>query len=410
MSAKRIAIIGGGAAGLVASIAASGKGSKVYILERLDRVGKKILATGNGRCNITNMNTDISRFHGKDAGFISEALKQFDVSTTIGFFENLGVKCKVEEGGKVYPYSDQASSVLDVLRYEAERLGVVELCGYYVSQIRPKKSGFEIVIKDKECLVVDRVIIAAGGKASPNLGSNGSGYELVKPLGHKLVEAFPALVQLKLDAPFLKALKGVKFDGEVTLGLGNKSLQSEQGEILYTDYGISGPPIFQLSRRAGEQLAADKKPWLTVDMFCDSSYEDLMEILIKRMNNADEKPLDFSFVGLINKRLIPILLKASGIVDIHKPSKEVTKEELQSICHKLKMWKFEVIGTQSWTEAQVTAGGIEVKDVNPITMESKLVKGLYFAGEILDIDGDCGGFNLRWAWSSGHIAGEYASQ
>lgn len=410
MSVKRIAIVGGGAAGLVASIVASRKGSEVYIFERLDRVGKKILATGNGRCNITNVNTDITRFHGKDTEFANGALKQFDVSATIEFFEKLGVKCKVEDGGKVYPYSEQASSVLDVLRYEAERLGVVELCGYYVNQIRQKKGGFEIIIKDKESMMVDQIIIATGGKASPNLGSNGSGYDLVMPFGHKIIETFPTLVQLKLDATFLKALKGVKFEGAVTLGLGNKALQTENGEILYTDYGISGPPIFQLSRKAGEQIAEGKKPWLTVDMFCDFQYGELIEILKKRMDNGCEKPLDFSFVGLINKRLIPILLKAAGIVDIHKHCKEVSEEELKNICHKLKMWKFEVIGTQSWTEAQVTAGGIDIKDVNPNTMESKLVKGLYFAGEILDIDGDCGGFNLQWAWSSGYIAGKYASQ
>ncbi len=410
MSIRKIAIVGGGASGLVASIAASSKGSKVYILERLDRVGKKILATGNGRCNITNINTDITRFHGKDKSFINETLKQFDVPATIEFFEKLGVKCKIEDEGKAYPYSDQASSVLDVLRYEAERLGVIELCGCYVSQIKQKKGIFEIGIKDKEKLAVDKVIVAAGGKASPNLGSNGSGYDLVIPFGHKLIETFPALVQLKLDAPFLKALKGVKFEGTVTLGLGNKELQRESGEILYTDYGISGPPIFQLSRKAGEQLAVGRKPWLTVDMFRDFEYEELMEVLRKRMANACEKPLDFSFVGLINKRLIPILLKASGVIDIHKHCKEVSEEELKNICHKLKMWRFEVIGTQSWTEAQVTAGGIDTKDVNPNTMESKLVKGIYFAGEILDVDGDCGGFNLQWAWSSGYTAGKYASE
>ncbi len=410
MGVKRIAIIGGGAAGLVASIAASRKGAKVYILERLDRVGKKVLATGNGRCNITNVNSHTNRFHGQDTAFINGAIQQFDVSTTIEFFEKLGVKCKIENGGKVFPYSDQASSVLDVLRYEAERLGVIELCGYYVRQIKQKKDIFEIMVKDKESMMVDKVIVAAGGKASPNLGSNGSGYDLVIPFGHKIIETFPALVQLKLDAQFLKALKGVKFEGAVTLGLGKKEFQTENGEILYTDYGISGPPIFQISRKAGEQIAAGKKPWLSVDMFRDFKYEQLIEMLKKRMGNGCEKPLDFSFVGLINKRLIPILLKASGIENIHKHCKEVSEEELKNICHKLKMWKFEVIGTQSWTEAQVTAGGIDSKDVNPDTMESKLMKGLYFAGEILDIDGDCGGFNLQWAWSSGYVAGKYASE
>lgn len=406
---RRIAIVGGGAAGLLAAICAARNGASPVIIERLDRVGKKILATGNGRCNMTNIYTDISSFHGRNTKFVYGALGQFDVEQTMTFFEGLGIHCKVEDGGKVYPYSDQASSVLDVLRYEVGRLGVEERVEATAVKVKRNKAGYIISLKSGEEIFADKVILAAGGKASPNLGSNGSGYDLAAAFGHKLIAPFPALVQLRLDATFLKAIKGVKFEGEAAVGIGDSILQRERGEILYTDYGISGPPILQLSRRASEQLEKDRKPWIKVDMFPHINEGEFLELLKARIKNAGDKPLDISFIGLINKKLIPILIKDSGIQDIHKPCNEVSKDEIAKMSDRLKGWSFKIVGTQSWTEAQVTAGGIDVADINPKTMESKLSAGLYIAGEILDIDGDCGGFNLQWAWSSGYTAGYHAA-
>lgn len=404
-----ILIIGGGAAGMVAAISASRNGAKAVILEQLPRVGKKILATGNGRCNLTNAYIDIDRYHGSNVNFAYGALKQFDRYDTIKFFEELGIHCIEEEEGKIYPASLQASSVLDVLRYEMKTLGVEENCDVRVISILADTSGFMVQLKDGRRIHGDRVILAAGGKANPGLGSNGSGYDLAEQLGHKVVEPFPALVQLRLKVSFQKALSGVKLIGEASIEVQGSMLRRERGEILFTDYGVSGPPVIQLSRCAGEQLRLGKSPVFTLDMFPQTSYDELMEILKKRTKLRGEKPFDFSFVGLVNKRLINILLKETGIINVQMPCSEVKTEQLEAIASKMKKWSMEIIGTQSWSEAQVTAGGVDVRDINPKTMESKITPGLYFAGEVIDIDGDCGGYNLQWAWSSGYVAGLNAS-
>lgn len=406
----KVLVIGGGAAGMIAAISASRNKASAVILEQLPRVGKKILATGNGRCNLTNAHIDIDRYHGSNVNFAYGALKQFDGYDTIKFFEELGIHCIKEEEGKIYPASLQASSVLDVLRYEMKILGVEEICDARVVSILPDTSGFIIQLKDGRRIHGNKVILSSGGKANPGLGSNGSGYDLAEQLGHKIVEPFPALVQLKLKTSFQKALSGVKLIGEAAIEVQGSMLRREIGEILFTDYGVSGPPVMQLSRCAGEQLRLGKCPIFILDMFPQISYDELMEILNNRIKLRGEKPFDFSFVGFINKRLINILLKEAGITNMQMPCSEVKTEQIEAIASKMKKWSIEIAGTQSWSEAQVTAGGVDVRDINPKTMESRLVPGLYFAGEIIDIDGDCGGYNLQWAWSSGYVAGLNASR
>ena len=406
---KNIAVIGGGASGMIAAITAARNGAKVKVFERMDRVGKKLLATGNGRCNFTNSNINIGRYHGRNVEFFNGAYNYFDLNKTIDFFEKLGINCRVEEGGKIYPYSGQASSVLDVLRYEMNKQNVEEICGSEVVSIIKKGESFNIFLKDGKSFKADRVIIAAGGKASPNLGSNGSGYRLCESFGHKLIKPIPSLVQLRLSSPFLKSLKGVKFDGEVKVYCNEKMLRKEFGEVLFTEYGISGPPILQLSRSAVESLENGGNPYISVDMFPQFEYEELFNIIKNKFYISPEKPLDFSFVGFINKRLINSILKQAEIDNIHKECGSLSNKEINSILKVLKEWTFKVTGYKSWSEAQVTAGGIDTKDINKNTMESLLIKGLYFAGEIMDIDGDCGGFNLQWAWSSGYTAGYFAS-
>lgn len=404
-----VIIIGGGAAGMIAAIAARRNGASVTILERNPRVGKKILATGNGRCNLTNTDIDISRYHGKHPEFIYGAFASFDYYKTIEFFEELGITHRVEDGGKVFPLSGQASSVLDVLRYELEELNVEVICDAYVTEISRKKV-FEVVLKDDRVFKADRVILAAGGKASPDLGSNGSGFALAQKMGHKIIEPFPALVQLKLSSRFLKQIQGIKFDGSAQIIVNDKEVRSESGEILFTEYGISGPPILQLSRKAGEYLDKGKKVYIRVVIIDHLSDNELMEMLSKRFSLGAKKSLSFNFVGFLNKKLVPVILKEAGIDDINKPSGSVTEGERDRIVKLLRDWRFEVTGTNPWSSAQVTAGGIDVSEINSKTMESKIVSGLYFAGEIIDIDGDCGGFNLQWAWSSGFLAGESASK
>jgi len=405
-----ILVIGGGASGLMAAIVAANNGAKVTILEKLDRVGKKILATGNGRCNLTNINTDLKFFHGNNKKAIQGPLNAFDVGMTLNFFEYIGVTHKVEEDGKVYPMSDQASSVLDILRYKLMELGVEEYCNAEVIDIQKCAQGFKAHLKNNKIIKGDRVIVATGGKAAPQFGCDGGGYLLAQSLGHKTTDVYPALVQLKLKASFLKALKGVKFIGKASVLFNEQIIRKEKGEILFTDYGISGPPILQLSRKAAEKLNKGQKVYIKIDMFPNLEEDELLQLLQIRLGYNPERPLDFGFVGLLNKRLIPVILKEAGIEQRQKRCTEVSHKELKRIVEILKDWQIEIIGTQSWSNAQTTAGGIKTDEIHSKSMESKLIPGLYFTGEILDVDGDCGGFNLQWAWSSGYIAGESASK
>ncbi|MFX4261882.1 NAD(P)/FAD-dependent oxidoreductase [Pelotomaculum propionicicum] len=408
-SKLRIAVIGGGAAGITAAIAAAYKGADVTILEKNARIGKKILATGNGRCNLTNIYLSTANYHGQNTDFARGALVKFDVEKTIDFFERLGVAHKVEEGGKVFPVSNQASSVLDVLRYELDKAGVKVLCEAAVINIRDEDGGFSIEYQNGDQFKADRVILATGGKAAPNLGSNGSGYALARSLGHSIVEPFPALVQLKLAAAFFKQIQGVKFDGDAEIIVNNKTVEKASGEILFTEYGASGPPVLALSRKAGECLQKGETAWLKLVLINTCGRGELERYLIKRFNDSPEKELVFSFVGYINKRLVPVILKEAGIADIRKPAGQVSSAERGKILRILQDWRFQIKGTTSWPAAQVTAGGVDVREINGDTMESKIMPKLYFAGEVIDIDGDCGGYNLQWAWSSGFVAGECAA-
>ncbi len=406
---QKVAVIGGGAAGLTAALAARYNGAEVTVLEQKDRVGKKILATGNGRCNLSNTDLNVSHYHGKNSKFAFGVLNRFDFHQTMELFERLGIAWKVEDGGKVYPMSDQASSVLDVMRHELEMLRVETRVETKVNAITPQSGGFILQLNSGECLNAHRVIVTTGGKAAPNLGSNGSGYTLAEQSGHSIIEPFPALVQLKLSAGFLKQISGVKFEGEAEIWAAGKCRAQAVGEILFTNYGISGPPILALSRKAGEYLRTGEKVFIRVNLINSMSPQELETFLVNRLQQQAHKSAFFSFVGFINKRLVPVILQEAGVIDIHKKAGQVTTGERNAILKILQDWRFEVTGTNSWNAAQVTAGGVDVKDINPKTMESKLVPGIFFAGEVLDIDGDCGGYNLQWAWSSGYVAGESAA-
>ena len=403
----KIAVIGGGASGLTAAIAAARNGAEVTICEKLNRVGKKILATGNGRCNYTNMNLSKECYHSNNLNFVDEVMKFFNLDKTLVFFEDLGILPYVDESGKVYPNSLQASSVLDVLRYELKRLKVKEVTDFNVTALRKSKDKFSIIGNDT--ITADRVILATGGKASPQLGSDGKGYELAKSLGHEIIEPFPALVQLKLSGKYFKRIAGIKFDGIVKAYAGDRLIREEEGEILFTDYGISGPPILQVSRKVIEELNKKNKPFLNIDMFPGYSKLKLYDILQDRFRRISYKTIEESMIGFINKKLIPVVFYEAGFEDLNKICGKLNKKEIYKIIEILKEWKFEVIGHNSWQQAQSTAGGIKLSEVNPKTLESLKVKGLYFAGEILDVDGDCGGFNLQWAWSSGYTAGYFSS-
>ncbi|HHW70758.1 MAG TPA: NAD(P)/FAD-dependent oxidoreductase [Clostridiales bacterium] len=406
---KHVIIIGGGAAGMIAAISAKRQGARVTILEKNPRVGKKILVTGNGRCNFTNINTDIEYYNGKNPKFAYSALSQFDPYTTINFFEKLGIAHKVEECGKVFPMSDQASSVLDVLLYELNDIGVDIICNAHVKNILKKDNVFKVELKDKSPIKGDSIIISTGGKAMPSTGSDGSGFKLAKNLGHNIINIFPALVQLKLEGSFFNQIQGVKLVGTAELLHKNNTLAMDRGDILFTNYGISGPPILQLSRKAGELLQKGEKPILKISIIDTMSREELRHYITQRFKNSTKKTVEFSLVGLINKRLIPVLLREAEIDNTKKLVSNLSSKERESIIHILTDWRFNIRGTKSWPSAQVTAGGVDTDEIDPSTLESKLVKNLFFAGEVIDIDGLCGGFNLQWAWSSGFVAGRCAA-
>jgi len=405
---KQVIVVGGGAAGMIAAISARRLGADVTILEKNPRVGKKILATGNGRCNFTNINADVTYYHGNNPKFTYSALSNFTVDDTIRFFEKLGIAHKIEDFGKAFPMSDQASSVLDVLLYELNDLGVNIVCDANVKDIR-KNGKFLIELEDGKVYKGDRVIITTGGKAMPSSGSDGSGYDLAARLGHTIIDIFPALVQLKLEGSFFKRLDGVKFVGTAEIIHNNKSVAMDRGDILFTNYGVSGPPILQISRKAGELLKEGQEAYLKITIMDMMPKDELRTLLKKRWQISSSKPLDFSLVGLINKRLIPVVLMEAGLNDAERPVASLSAKEQERIIDILTDWRFKIRGTRSWPSAQVTAGGVDTREINQDTMESKLVKGLFFAGEIIDIDGQCGGFNLQWAWSSGFIAGQNAA-
>lgn len=405
-----IIIIGGGASGIIASITAKDMGKDIAILEGSSRIGQKILTTGNGRCNITNRNITFSRYHSKNPNFFNYVLDSFTVEDTTNLFYSLGLPLTTLEGDKMYPLSLQASSVLDVFRMSMEDRNIPVYLNSKVKDIKKTTKGFKINTDSEETYECSKLILCCGGKSAPNTGSDGSGFSLAKTLKHSIVNPIPALVQLKLRYNHLKALSGVKFNGFSEILINKISIRKEFGEILFTDYGISGPPILQLSRIASQALSEGKSVSLTIDMMPDLSRADLIEFLENHWGIFNYRSILNSFVGLVNKKIIPILLKEASITNIHKPCYELDWSEKQKIFDILKSWTFEVYDTNSFKNSQVTAGGINTDEVNPITLESKLVKDLYFAGEMLDVDGDCGGFNLQWAWSSGFIAGKNAAE
>lgn len=403
-------IIGGGASGILAAINAKNLGIDVSIIEGNNRIAKKLLTTGNGRCNITNKCTDFNRFHSENSEFFYHVLNSFTFSHTIDFFEQLGLPIITLEDGKMYPMSLQASSVVDILKASLEEREIPTYLNTKVTDIKAYKNGFKIFTNLDETYECRKLILSCGGKSAPKSGSDGSGFALAKKLGHSIIEPVPALVQLKLDYAKLKALSGVKFDGIGEILIDNKSVEKEYGEILFTDYGISGPPILQLSRSASLGVLKSKKVTLKIDIMSNMSLDHLKDFLENHWGAFGYRTVHDSFIGILNKKLIPTLLKECYIDNIHKSCWDLTWNEKENIYRHLKAWEFDVIGTNGFSNSQVTAGGVNTLEINPDTLESRIVPNLYFTGEILDVDGDCGGFNLQWAWASGVIAAKSCAE
>ncbi|EHK2428234.1 BaiN/RdsA family NAD(P)/FAD-dependent oxidoreductase [Clostridium perfringens] len=403
-----VVIIGGGASGMTAAITAKDFGLNVAIVEGTDRIGKKILTTGNGRCNITNslISFPFENFHSANDGFFIKSLNKFSVEDTKAFFLNLGLPIIELEKGKNYPQSLQASSVVDILKMALEEREIPVYNSYKVKSIHKSKGKFTLSTGNEDSSVIKckKLIMACGGKSAPKTGSDGSGYTLAKSLGHSIIEPNPAIVQLKLSHNKLKALSGIKFNGYAEVLCDGKSIRKEFGEILFTDYGISGPPILQISREASLGCFKGKEVKILVDMMPDKSLKELEGFLEGHFAVFSCREVINSLIGVVNKKMIPILLREAGIDNLHKPCYELTWKEKKALINLMKSWEFKCIGTNGFQAAQVTTGGINTKEVYAETLQSKLVDNLYFCGELLDVDGDCGGFNLQWAWSSGFTA------
>lgn len=403
---RQIFIIGGGPAGMMAAITAAKEGADVTILEHNDRIGKKILSTGNGRCNFTNVNQSSKYYRSDNKGFAWRAIGRFSAEDTVNFFEELGIYAKNKNGG-LYPFSEQASAVLDVLRLEIERLHIHLITGSDVCDLKVCKKGFQIICKDHS-YKADAVVLATGSKAASKLGSDGSGYAFAKKLGHSMIPVVPALVQLRCKESFYKALAGVRLQGKVRLMVNGKEDASDTGEIQLTDYGISGIPVFQVSRFASRAIYEKKKVEAVLDFMPELSTTEFCGFIKKRIEDRPEKSMEDFFTGLLNKKVSQVILKIANIRNNQKAG-ILNEDEINRIIRVVKEFRTEVTETNSFEQAQICAGGINTKEINPETMESLLIKKLYFAGEIMDVDGICGGYNLQWAWSSGYLAGKGAA-
>lgn len=395
-----VGIIGAGASGMAAALAAAeNENIQVILLERQARVGRKLQATGNGRCNLTNIHAAAKGYHGEDISFIQPAMDAMNPEKTLAWFRSLGLYTVTEESGKVYPYSDQANSVVDVLRLALNRPNVDLRTGFEVQKITKTNGGFEIS-NGAETVFCDKLIVACGGLAGTKLGGSMSGYKLLNKMGHKSTRLRPCLVQLKSEWGGLTSLKGVRANANVKIYNDDKLYAESTGELQFTDYGLSGPVIFEVSR----DVCQGAGRWVAVlDLLphCD----DLAEELYRR--SGTELPMEELLTGILHNRLGRVLTKAAGVKNKQTAS-ELNDAEIKAIVRTVK--SFEVILTEpmGMESAQVTAGGVLTNDFDPNTMESKLVHGMYACGEVLDIDGDCGGYNLQWAWSSGYLAGKSA--
>lgn len=407
MNNTKIIVIGAGASGMMAAIAAARNHAQVTILEHTERFGKKILATGNGRCNITNIEQSPCCYRSDNEGFEKSILEQFDVSQTLKLFGEMGIYTK-NKNGYIYPNSEQASAVLDVLGMELENLNVSVICNVNVKNIDKRNNKFCIHtdIEDYSC---DKVIIATGSKAAPKTGSDGSGYTIARTLGHTIIKPLPALVQLKGEGNYFKSLAGIRCDARLDLMIDGNKKATDKGELQLTDYGISGIPTFQISRFAVKALDVGKEVNVNIDFMPDFEMEVFRVFMKKRIENSSNKNVEQLFIGLLNKKLVPVLLKRANLSE-RLMCIDLKDKQIQCLIESIKNFKVKIIGFNPFDQAQVCSGGVDTRELSHTTLESRKVPGVYFVGEVVDVDGICGGYNLQWAWSSGYVAGYNSSK
>ena len=439
-----VGIVGGGAAGMMAAIAAARGGARVTLLEGNDRLGKKILSNGNGKCNLGNEKLGPEDYHTGRPDMLAEFLERFGTADTQAFFRGIGLMLK-SRNGYLYPACEQAAAVLDVLRYEVRAAGVEVVTDFKAEGIRQGRrvQRFEVCGKNG-IYTFDRVVLACGGRAAPKTGSDGSGYRLAEGLGHSLVPTVPALVQLKCREEYLKAVAGVRAEAALSVCWQGKCVARERGELQLTEYGISGIPVFQFSRIAnyilagitesghsGEETASFRRRsaaaqkgdagtyvsanpggqhWecnreieVVIDFLPDYTEADFAALCAGRRLLQGQRTVEEFFTGMLHKKLMLLFVKLAGL----KPAEsvdEADERKLARVYELCRHWSVHVVGSNPYDSAQVCAGGVPLDEVTE-DLESRFVQGLYFAGELLDVDGRCGGYNLQWAWCSGFIAG-----
>ncbi|MBQ7015812.1 MAG: NAD(P)/FAD-dependent oxidoreductase [Firmicutes bacterium] len=402
-----VIIIGGGASGMTAAIQAAQLGVSVCILEKKDRVGRKLLTTGNGRCNLSNRDLDFSHYHGSIAKLLPKLWKRMDADRVEEFWRELGIDYVEGENGKVYPRSLQAGSVVNALRRKIEELGIEVRTETPVKEIRRIHQGY-LVMTDKETIQTKVVILCAGGKAYPKLGADGEGARLAKNLKMQVNPLRPALCRLNLDFPFLKRLSGVKLTIPISLYWDGECQQTQQGEVLFTDTGLSGPPVLNLSRMVGEGLSQKKQMEVVLDLVPEMESGQLFSYMLDRMKRLSSWTLEEALEGWLPKKMVPVILLLAE-VDRLQEAGSLHKRQIGAVCRVLKAFSASVSGLAGWEEAQITVGGIAEREVTE-RLESRKHKGLFLAGEVLDLDGDCGGYNLQWAVGSALIAAEEAAR
>ena len=409
---RKVAVVGGGAAGMMAAVQAAYAGARVTVYERNDRVGKKILSTGNGKCNFSNEDMRAACYYGSGAGYVDGFYKQFGVAETKAFFRELGMRIK-DRNGYLDPASEQAATVLDVLRYEMERLGIEICAGCRVTGIDgPGNPGCRLTLETETAAykkrTYDAVILACGGRAAPKTGSDGTGLAMAKRLGHRIVPTVPALTALRCRETFWKQVAGVRCEARLMLYIDGNAVSSVQGELQLTDYGISGIPVFQFSRIAAYALQEGRTVTVKIDLMPDPGAADTQEAFwAQRWERQKRQSMEQFVTGTVNKKVGLLLLKLAGIRETETVCEieGARRRKLEQLFH---AFEVTVKGTNSFEQAQVCAGGVDFAEVTD-RLESVRRPGLFFAGEMLDIDGICGGYNLQWAWSSGAVAGRAAA-
>ena len=394
-----IGIIGAGASGMAAALAAAERAdNQVILMERQARVGRKLSATGNGRCNLTNLHAMEGGYHGNSPEFSQTARNVFDVEATLEWFRSMGLFTVAEESGRVYPYSDQANSVVDVLRFALEKSNIQLRTGFEVVKVKRTEVGF-CIESNEEAVFCDKVIVACGGLAGTKLGGSMAGYKLLRSLGHKCTKLRPTLVQLKSSWGGCVSLKGVRANCHAAIYYDGTLHAESTGELQFTEYGLSGPVMFEVSRDACQGAGE----WTCKLDFLPDTEESVLNAELLRRRQTHWKAEDL-LTGILHNRLGRVLTQAVGISG-YVPIAQLEEYEIAAVARAVKGFEVSLTEPLGMDSAQVTAGGIVTDEFDPATMESKLVPGLYVCGEVLDIDGDCGGYNLQWAWSSGRMAG-----